>query len=230
MISPTHTISPEWQNENALRGYPLADDAPAASLIPPWLISDMRVTCPPGYTPYISGVYVSPTLVSVSVSGDSGNGGPPVGLLVKAVTRDELEPFRTYSMDRMSDAASGTVAFGEAPSDAAPLKLSLSPAEAPLAQAAVTRADPPGVTRLFDPYHGVYASGIIDLSGNSEFTTSVDPRDPGTIVIALTDMYRDLTTSVCDAVPSFSTCGETPVKTVNGVAPDPGGVIFLKFR
>ena len=238
MISPTHTISPEWQNENALRAYPLEDDAPAASRIPAWLVADMRVTCPPGCTPYISSVYVSPTLLSVAVSGrmEGAPGAPPpppVGLLAKTVTRDELEPFRTYAMDRLSGAASGTVVFGEAPPEFSPspaLRLSFTADEAPLAQAAVARAAAPGVTGIADPAHGTSARGIIDLSGNSEFRTRVDPDDPHTIVVALTDMYRDLTTSVCDAVPSFSTCGETPVRTINGVPPTETGVIYLRFR
>lgn len=230
MISPTHTISPEWQNENALRGYPLEDDAPAAALIPAWLISDIRVTCAADYdTVYVSSVYVSPTLLSVGISGRIGS-NPPVGLLTRTVTRDELEPSRTYAMDRLTATASGSISFGEPPPDAAPVKLSFSADEAPIVQAVIVRTEKAGVTRIVDPYHGTEATGIIDLSGNSEFRTSVDPDDPHTIVITLADMYRDLTTSVCDAVPSFATCGRTPVKTVNGVAPNDSGVIFLKFR
>lgn len=232
MISPTHTVSPEWQNENALRAYPLEDDAPAAPSIPTWLISDLRVTCPPVYARvYVSSVYVSDTLVSVAVSGiAAGEGSVPVGLLARTVTRDELEPFRAYSMDRMSDGASGAVAFGEIPAGAAPLRMSFTADEAPVAEAAIVRAEAPGVTAIVDPYHGTRASGIIDLSGNSEFRTAVDKDDPHTIVFTLADVYRDATTSVCDATPSKDACGATPVRTINGVAPDENGTITLRFR
>ena len=241
MMSPTTTVSPEWQNENSLRSYPIADDAPAASLVPPWLLSDMRVTCSDEYdSVYVSSVYVSETLLSVGVSGKIGS-NPPVGLLARTVTRDELEPHRAYSMDRMSDTASGTVAFGEVPPHAPFLKLSFGPDDAPLAQSAVVRAKVPGVSRIVDPYHGLAASGIIDLSGNGEFRTYADPSDPSTVVVAMADMYRDLSTSVCDSVPSFDTCGQTPVRSINGVAPTseptvvggvtvPPGVIFIDFR
>lgn len=230
MIDTTHTISPEWQNENTLRSYPLTDDAPAASLIPTWLISDLKVTCPAGYrTVYLSCVYLSGTIVSVGVSGCRGD-GMIVGLLTKTVTRDELEPFRSYSMERISDDAAGVIAFGEIPADATPFKLNPTHEQAPVVQAAIVQVETPGVTKIVDFAHGTEATGIIDLSGNSEFRTSVDERDPSTVVITLSDTYRDLTTSVCDAIPSFEACGRTPVKTINGVPPDDNGVIRLRFR
>ena len=230
MISPTHTVSPEWQNENALRAYPLEDDCPAAAVLPTWLIADIRVTCPSSYRQvYVSSAYVSDTLVSVAVSGVSGAGGPPVGLLARTVTRDELEPFRTYSMDRIAGDAAGTIAFGEVPPGSA-FRLVFSADDAPLVSAAVVRTRAPGVACIRDPYHGTSATGIIDLSGNSEFRTSVDQRDPQTIVFTLSDTYRDITTSVCDATPSRETCGVAPVKTLNGVAPDEFGTITLRLR
>jgi len=229
MISPTNTLSPEWQNENALRAYPIADDSPAASTVPTWLLTDLRVTCPPGYAKvYISSVYVSDTLVSVAISGMAG--GTVVGLLSRTVTRDELEPFRAYSMDRLSAEASGTVAFGEIPADATPFRMTFSADEAPIAGAAIVRASVPGVSRLTDRSHGVSAAGIIDLSGNNEFRTSVDAADPQTIVFTLSDVYRDIATSVCDATPSKDACGETPVRSINGVTPDENGTITLRFR
>lgn len=231
MISPTHTVSPEWQNENALRAYPLEDDAAAAAVLPAWFLSDLRVTCRADITRvYVSSAYLSDTLVSVAVSGDSGPDTAPVGLLSRTVTRDELEPFRTYSMDRMSDVASGAVAFGEIPAQAEPFRFRFKVNEARVVEAAIVRVKTPGVTALIDPYHGTRATGIIDLSGNSEFRTSVDPDDPQTIVFTLADTYRDITTSVCDATPSRDACGATPVKSINGVTPDENGTIMLRFR
>lgn len=232
MISPTHTISPEWQNENALRAYPLEDDAPAAAVLPTWLLSDVRVTCSRIYKKvYVSSAYVSDTLVSVAVSGVTGEeGAQPVGLLARTVTRDELEPLRAYSMDRMSAGASGSVAFGEVPPGTTPFRLTFSPDEAPLVESAIVRAEAPGVAKIVDPYHGTETTGIVDLSGNSEFRTAVDRDDPQTIVFTLSDTYREITTSVCDATPSHDACGATPVKSINGVAPDENGTITLRFR
>ena len=231
MIVPTHTLAPEWQNENTLRAYPLEDDAPAAAMLPTWLVADIRVTCPPEYAKvYISSAYLSDTLVSVAVSGATAGGGTPVALLARTVTRDELEPFRAYSMDRLSAEASGSVAFGEIPAGADPFRFAFSKDEARIVESALVRAAVPGVTRLVDPRYGAFASGVIDISGNSEFRTSVDPHDPQTIVFTLSDMYRDMTTSVCDDTPSLDNCGATPVKTLNGVAPDAAGTITLRFR
>lgn len=240
MMTPTHTILPEWHNENELRAYPLADDAPAAELIPAWLLADMRVTCSSADgTVFVSSVYVSDVLVSVGVSlaetlPPEEPGGSPrtvvTGLLARTVTRDELEPRRAYSMDRLSAEASGSVAFGEPPAGTPRLKLSFRPEEAPLAEAAVVRVARERVTKIVDPPHGTEASGVIDLSGNSEFRTYRDPADPQTIVVALNDVYRDIATSVCSATPSFDACGETPVRTINGVAPDASGRIYLRFR
>lgn len=241
MISTTHTISPEWQNENALRAYPMEDDAPAASVLPTWLISDLRISCHPTYVKvYVSSAYVSDTLVSVAISGITAS-GTTVGLLARTVTRDELEPHRAYSMDRLSNDASGTIAFGEVPAGAQPFRLTFGAAESSIVEAAITRVRAPGVTRIVDRAHGTSATGIIDLSGNSEFRTAVDPSDPHTIVFTLTDTYREIATSVCDATPSKDACGDTPVRTINGVAPTtgeteiggvtyPAGTILLRFR
>lgn len=231
MISPTHTISPEWQNENALRAYPLEDDAPAASVIPPQLIADLRVSADTAYTHlFISNVYVSDTLVSLAISGVNA-AGDTVGLLACTVTRDELEPFRAYSMSRLSDTANGVVAFGDI-RDILPCKHSFLPLESRILASAVSRTRVPGVSKIIDPAHGAEASGIVDLSGNSEFRTYRDPTDATgkTIIIALEDLYRELTTSVCSTEPSFDTCGETPVRTINGVAPTADGVLTLRFR
>lgn len=233
MMTPTHTILPEWHNENELRAYPLADDAPAAELIPTWLLADMRVTCSSADgVVFVSSVYVSDALVSVGVSlAETANGATTVvGLLSRTVTRDELEPRRAYSMDRLSAEASGAVAFGEPPQGAVPFRMSFRPGEAPLTEAAVVRVARERVTKIVDPLHGTEASGIIDLSGNSEFRTYRDPADPQTVVVALNDVYRDIATSVCSATPSFDACGETPVRTINGVAPDASGRIYLRFR
>jgi hypothetical protein len=239
-MTPTNTISPEWQNENALRAYPLADDSKAAELIPTWLLSDIRVTCSSeDGVVFVSSVYVSDTLVSVAVSlaetlPPEEPGGSPrtvvTGLLARTVTRDALEPYRAYSMDRLSAVASGAVAFGEIPAGAGPFRMTFGADEAPLVEAAIVRAKAPGVTRISDQAHGTHATGIIDLSGNNEFRTSVDPKDPQTIVFTLSDIYRDIATSVCDATPSRDACGATPVRTINGVAPTADGTITLRFR
>lgn len=236
MNDPSHTISPEWHNENALRAYPLADDCKASEVIPPWLLVDLRVTVREAYdTVYVSSAYLSETLVSFAVSGVSG-ANPPVGLLARTVTRDELEPGRAYSLDSLDGLACGVVTFGEIPAEADSFKAIFAANEAPLAENAVVRVKSPGVTKLVDQVHGTEASGLIDLSGNSEFRTYLDPSDPTgkTIVIELTDLYRDLTTSVCSAAPSYDHCGETPVKSINGVTPvtegADAGTLYLKFR
>lgn len=228
MIDVTHTQSPEWHNENALRAYPLEDDCRAASVLPTWLLTDVRVSVGAEYdTVFLSSAYLSDTLVSVAVSGVAG-GGRPVGLLARTVTRDELAPGRSYAFDSLDGHASGTVAFGTIPDGSVPFKLSFSGEESALAANAVAHVRRPGVLRLVDRAHGTSATGIIDLSGNSEFRTYRGPA--GEIVIELTDLYRDATTSVCSASPSFDNCGETPVSSVNGVTPDEEGVLRLKFR
>ena len=228
MISPTHTISPEWLNENALRGYPLMDDCKAAEVIPTWLIADLHITVPVSYIKaFVSSVYISDALLSVAISGEKSD-GTVVGLLTKTVARDTVESYKLYSLDRITD-ATGVIAFGEPDDGITNLNLTFTPDDAQLVPSCITRVVPPGVTKLTCPAFGTSADGIIDLSGNSEFRTYVDPDDPQMIVIELTDMYRDLTTSVCTATPSFDKCGETPVKTINGVGPDSNGVVTLRF-
>ena len=233
MNAPTHTQSPEWGNENALRAYPLADDCPAATRLPTWLLSDLHITVADRYeSVFVSSAYLSETLISVSVSGVRTVGGASVieGLLARTVTRDELEPYRAYSMDVLGGTATGSVAFGSIPAAASPFHMSFSPAEAPLVVSAVVRTSSPGVESIVDADNGVETDGIVDLSGNSEFRTYLDPTDPTTVVFELTDLYRDMTTSVCSSTPSLDACGEQPVLSVNGVRPDESGTITLKFR
>lgn len=228
MNDVTHTRSPEWHNENELRAYPLEDDCRASEAVPPWLVTDIRVSVGREYdTVFLSSAYLSATLVSVAICGSSG-GGSPVGLLARTVTRDELAPGRAYAFDSIDGRSCGTVVFGRIPDDAVTFKLSFSGDEAPLAANAVVRVRRPGVVRIVDRAHGASASGVIDLSGNSEFRTYRGPA--GEIVIELTDMYRDATTSTCSASPSYDNCGETPVSSINGVTPDEEGVLRLKFR
>ena len=232
MNDPSNTILPEWHNENAMRTYPLADDCPAGGILPTWLLSDLRVSVDASFDRvFVSSAYLSGTLVSVGISGTAGS-DVPVGLLTKTVTRDELEPGRAYAFESMDGQAAGTVVFGEFPDDPAPFKFGFRPHESPLAANAFVRVKPPGVTRLVDPVHGTSVAGIVDLSGNNEFRTYLDPDDPSgrTIIIALSDLYRDISTSVCSASPSFDNCGKTPVKTINGVPPDGEGRLYLKFR
>jgi len=235
MIDHTQTPSPEWQNENALRAYPLLDDAPAAAVLPAWLLADLRITVSDAYgTVFLSSAYLSDTLVSFGISATKVENGTPktIGLLVKTVVRDTLQPFRTYGLDRLTDgSAAGSVTFGEIPADATGFKYAFGPDEAPLSPSAVVRVTAPGVTSLVDPVYGSEIDGLVDLSGNSEFRTSVDPTDPTgqTILVTLADLYRDLTTSVCNLTPSFDACGRTPITSVNGVTPDANGVLTLKF-
>lgn len=228
MITPTNTLTAEWQNGNSLRAYPISDDAPAASVIPAWLISDVSITMPSTLTQaFVSSAYVSGTLLSVGISARYANGGT-VGLLACTVARDGLIPGRPYAMDSFGK-ASGTMSFGEPPVDAELGNWRFGADEAPLVASAVTRIMSPGVTGIVDPAHGTRADGIIDLSGNSEFRTY---RVPGTskVVVTLADSYRDLTTSVCNRTPSLDSCGGTPVATINGVPPDPSGNITIRFR
>lgn len=237
MIDVANTTDPDWGNGNALRAYPLMDDASAASVIPTWLLSDMHITVSDVYEKvFVSSAYFSDTIISIGVSGTYTEirEGEPVtvirGLLTCTVTRDELEPYRTYSMDRISEDATGSVAFGEPPHDASPFKITVrKPEEAELIPAAVNRIPVPGVTAIVDRDHGLSATGIIDLSGNPEFRTYVNPEDPQEILVRLSDTYRDGTTSVCSAVPSKDRCGRTPVTSINGVHPDDTGLLKLRF-
>ena len=236
----THTVSPDWHNENALRAYPLADGASAASSLPTWLVTDLQLTVPTTYeTVFLSSAYFSETLVSVAISGiqvtvdtEGHETRTAVGLLARTVTRDELAPYRTYALDRLSPEACGTVSFGTIPADATPFKLVFTADEAPLCASSIDRVAPAGVTALVDPAHGTEVDGIIDLSGNSEFRSYLDPSDPTgkTVILELADLYRDVTTSICSSAPTHDRCGETPVKTVSGVAPDAYGTLKLLFR
>lgn len=230
MLNPSNTLSQDWMNENALRAYPLVDDAPATTVVPRWLIADLHVTVDVSVLRvFVSSVYVSDTLISVCISGEL-SGGRRAGLVSRTVTRDELEPYLSYSMDRMSPLASGTVAFGEVPDGTSPVKRTFGPDDAPVVESAITRVRSPGVTRLVDPAHGTEVTGIVDLSGNSEFRTYADPDDPSTVVLELSDLYREITTSVCSASPSVDACGAEPVRTVCGVPPTEDGTITIRFR
>lgn len=232
----THTTSPEWYNENELRAFPLADDARGAARIPPACVVDMAVTVDGLFERvFLSSFYLSQTVVSLSVSGVDA-GGVAHGLLTCTRTRDELAPYRTCGMDAVSDLACGVVVFGDlslpsVPDCAAgPLKLRLSPDDGALHPAVVTRAETGWISRVVDDAHETSARGIVDLSGNPAFTTSLrEIGDTRYVQIAAADGVAEQVASTCNTKPSLDACGMTPVKSINGVRPTPSGVITLRF-
>lgn len=227
-VEPTNSISPEWGNSNTLRAFPLADDAPAASVIPTWLLADLHITVSAEYGDvFVSSVYLSPTLISVGIS--AMRDGSAEGILARTVAVDGLKPCTSYPMDSFGNAA-GAVAFGEGEPVAFPIKHVFGPEDAPIAEGAIVRMAAPKVSCISDPVFGEKAEGLIDLSGNSEYYTRRDPEIREKVWVHLSEAYRAAVTSVCNSVPSLDSCGDVPVKTINGVEPTPEGNITIRFR
>ena len=233
LVTETHTRAGEWYNENELRAYPFADDCGTG--VPTPVLADMNIVVSRAFASvHVSSLYLSAALVSVGVSGVDAAGASR-GLLAATFRRDEVTPYAVRHMTALTPLARGVVVFGDltAPSadaSSGPRRWTFDAASGALAPGVVTHIDAAWVDALTDPERYESATGVIDLSGNPDFTTRLRRDGSGAYVeIALNDGVLDRIASPCNSIPSFESCGAVPVKAINGVRPDAGGTSTLRF-
>ena len=227
MSASTYT---EWCNENEGRAYPLSETATrlddSGLLLPDNIIADMSVVLPRDHAGLrVSSVYVSPEIVSVAVSSDSG------GLLVGSFAVAAVSPYRAYPLTPVADDVSGWVVFGNF-SAPVPRRFRFgTAAQAQLEARTVRVIPPPGVNRILrlggDP--GVYAGDVVSLEASPELEIVGDPVDPQRIIVRLRSGTGRFVED-CALPATADNCGVPPIRRINNVAADESGKITLRFQ
>lgn len=223
----------QWENSNASRRYPLADDAdlscPFGEPMPASFLSDACIMVP-SWMDSSGGVFVScahsgPGLVSVSLS----VGGE--GVCTCTVPAASFEPYRPYQVVPVGDSpVRGCVSFGDVVQDGA---RTWRPAACRLSGFAVHSIPVGRLVRFLDDRNGESVSGdvrfVVQTDVGLEHSGDWEQTGEETTYFSLTGGLDDATKSLCDRG------GETPgtipyITSINGVRPDEFGQIAIVFK
>jgi hypothetical protein len=225
----------EWCNENEGRGYPIAEEATRVDdngvKLPSDILADLGLLLPSNYTGLrLSSLYVSPTLISLSISADVG------GLLTATFAKASVVPYTAYALTPYPgvDDVSGWVVFGNYRHlNSVPLYVRFATAAQSGLELRVVRVvPPPGVKRFqrVDNDPSIYATGIVDFLPGPQFVVEVDPANPQNIIVRLHGDVKSQYIEPCTRPATTDTCPVPPLRRINRVPPDADGVITLRFE
>lgn len=221
----------EWCNENEGRAYPLSETATrvddAGKLMPDDIIADMGLVLPSLYTGLrVSSVYVSPQLVSVAISCNTG------GLLTGSYARDSLIPYAAYPLTPLVDSVSGWIVFGNHRAPARTQYLFATAAQAGIETRATRLIQPPGVTRFVRKGGNqlVQAQGLVRLEGDGSFEILQDPANAQNVIVRLKADSQARFTEACSQEASADLCGVPPIRRIANVPANANGQITIRFE
>ena len=215
----------QWENESALRKYPLADGSSGIDdlgrALPDDFIVDLSMTSFSTLRNLrLSGAYSGPSVVSVVFSDDSGPVAhatarkPEVGVVA-------LEPDR--------DGVSGTVEFGNVDFTGS-FRFS-SFGQSGILPFCVLEFPECGVVEFVDDTSGEKAEGDVSFNFGRAVLVSI-ARDNETNVVTLTpstSMAKSLSTG-CVPTDLNTACIAPVIRTFNGVSPDEDGAIAIVLQ
>jgi len=222
-------MSQEWLNSNEQRSYPLKETATQIAAnglkLPQNVISDLGIVVPTLYTPYVSSVRVTPSLVSVCVSSGTS------GILLATQYRSALQEGLAYALTPLVENVSGWIVYGDYVSSGVEDYRFTGPEQAGIVDKALRFVDPPGVRRFYrygSP--SVFADGIIRLKAGAGMEIVVDPLNAQRIIFRLKESVRSDFVGPCSKASSQNACGTTPIRTINGVNANSSGKLRLVFK
>jgi hypothetical protein len=223
-----------FNNESEVSSYPFMGRCSLVDLsgqaLPRWLVADIGLTLPQGpQSPYLHSAYVGSRLLSAVVACD----GVPV-LVASAMRRRDSVPVSAV-MRPLVAGASGSIVFGSAPAGA--ISEGRYTYGASLADNVTFTPSVVRVARsmpVSDFYRGTSAqstyasraSGAVTLAGQGDVVVEQDLVTPNNLIVRLTGNHENYL-SVCDRQPA--TTDDTPIGTLNGVAPDSGGTLTIRI-
>jgi len=233
-------MAEQFENENAMRRFPFADWASLVSEdgkeLPDSLIADARFCVPfRDGTDCVTSVrlesaHVSPAMVSVCFRAYAGV-SPTDDALSVTVSAASFRPYFPYALKPLSGYpgmadAGGVIAFGSFDFPTFPETYRFSYAE--ILPCCVAAATPSGLRSITDPRSGESVSGDVGFSFSGHVDASLSgggfslSLDPGSA--------EELMSRCVGLAEGDGVCGATPIRSINGVAPDPDGNIVLLFR
>ena len=249
---------PNFQNQNALRRYPLDDAATAETdeglLMPGDILVDCYIQFPStaGAYLFISSIYASERVVSLTLlasnqpATSSGCGGstssqtPSAFVPIAAVTvkRDELVEGRQYAINAMYPGVGGWVVFGPCRQEATFRGTFTSVSQSQLASRVCRAYEPLPVTSMGLLYQSPALTGLIRISGGLDVTVRKVQRDiegvtRDVLAIALDNRPDRNTLEIykgpCQGRPESGSCLIPPVETINEITPDCTGNIDIEL-
>jgi len=216
-----------WLSENTQRKYPLDDMASGVASsgekLPDSIIADLSIS----YelikgTPVFAGIYISNSLLSVTIIAISGT-GTRVPLLIGTFHKDSIVPYVPYSLAPVLTAvAAGSITFGNGAVDADTRNYVFTGYDGKISPSCLEPRGSNFVRSIRSYSSKDAAKGDITMSGLSECVVAVGEGGRA-IDIGLSDQASaDLAASV--------ECQVKPIVGLNNIIPDAQGRIFLRFK
>lgn len=232
----------QFENVNALRQYPFADDASLVDslgrTLPQDVITDVHLFVPADIEGDSSGVLVeggpvvkmtslhmSQSMVSVCFS--TTYGGSVYALSV-TVAKENLRPYTPYRLEKLygSYDIGGVVTFGDFDLPGFPETYRFS--DAIVHESCVAMTKPAQLRSIVDRRSGERLAGDVRI----RFSSYVESERNGKkFTLSLEEGAAEELMSECDELKQGdNVCGATPIVSINGVRPDANGNIVLWFH
>lgn len=241
--------SAHWYSQNAMRDYPLADNATAVGVdgvrLPTNVITDLALSYPGtlGACPFVASVAVTASLVSVTfqVASDLADTTSLVPLAAVSLPKP-IVPGRHYALRPQADGVGGWIVFGEGAASTTAVTARFSVTGGLLCPRAAKRYAPLPVRDIGRLHSTVPLSGLVRLQAEAPVEIVGETRTVGGIsrkvgVIRLKDDPTAATSvfaqyvGPCGKRPESGNCPDPqPIEFLNTVAPDCNGNITIEFR
>jgi hypothetical protein len=147
--------------------------------------------------------------------------------LAVTVAAGDFRPYMPYMLDRLygSEDIGGVVTFGDIDFPGFPETYFFD--DAIVHPCCVAAAKPAGLRSIVDRRTGEMLSGDVRMSFSGHIVSNKDGK---MFSLSLENGSANELASECVGGTSAGTCGATPIKSINGVAPDKEGNIVLWFH
>ena len=239
----------QFENVNAVRKYPFADNASLVDSegkeLPYESIVDVHLVVPGNYgtinTPgqgeapapevRMSSFHISKAMVSACFTSELNGTRSAMSVTVSA---SGFKPYFPYRLEKLygSEDIGGIVTFGDVFSrfsfdDGIFVPETYFLDAAYIHPCLVSAIHPAGLRRFIDGRTGESVSGDVEI----EFPRYVKAsREGGFVTLSLEDGAYEELASECANVSGAEACGTTPIASINGVYPDDNGEIVLWFH
>lgn len=218
----------QWENENELRGYPLAEGSSrvddSGRDLPDSILVDMSVVCFGRFKNLrLGSVRVGPGLTSLSLLDDAG----PVAV----VTVPSVEPYVPVALDSLRDGVSGTVVFGEFDRTSVASYRFSTAEQSAISPFCVVEFPDTGVRSFVDDASGEEASGDVAFNFGGSVVVSVETTGTGAKAsLGLSNGVARSLSAGCVPTDLNKSCIAPVIRTINGVSPDRNGEIAIVFE
>jgi hypothetical protein len=218
----------EWFNDNENRPYPIEEGATGTALsgvqLPFDVLADLSISVPRDIVDdvYISMVGLTSTLKTISISTATE------GLLVG--TFSSPEPHTVLALEPLVDNVSGFVAWGSYRPQAVREIYEFSGlAASKVTERAVRGFDNLPVTSVarLNGNPDQLLRGLVNLQAGANVSITSDGTK---ITVSLREDVQEDFVGPCDRDSAFTSCGRTPIRTINGVGPDGTGRILIEVE